>query len=68
MPDLVGTGRGAFPNPRSNFFDHTNMDLVAEQTKRQSLLLQYQRLHAGNHGCGQYWLKLLHSCLLHVEH
>ncbi len=32
MPDLVGTGRRGFPNPRSNFFDHTNMDLVAEQT------------------------------------
>ena len=32
MPDLAGTGRRGFPNPRSNFFDHTNMDMVAEQT------------------------------------
>jgi VWFA-related protein len=30
-PDIVG-GRRGFPSPRSPFFDHNNMDLVAAQT------------------------------------
>jgi VWFA-related protein len=33
-PDEFGAGprRGAFPNPGARVFDHTNMDMVAEQT------------------------------------
>ncbi len=31
QPDLVRR-RGGFPSPASHYFDHTNMDLVAEQT------------------------------------